>query len=199
MKKSLILIAMMFLIFSQACSKKNDSEPEKEDAFHNLPMNIVDLVSFVGQDYDVVRKTLDKYAMLEKSSMGDRNFSVTITDGEDIKLSGKIIELNKKVNEISVQYSGVVGGPSIGDPYENELWYHYITKVHGIYGESTTRLYNKSGGFSPTTNEALINTVKTQGYSGASYMALWQLENKTKELSVFHSSSGRFLLKIILL
>lgn len=51
-------------------------------------------------------------------------------------------------------------------------------------------------GESSSSNAALIDAVKTRGYNNASYMAMWYLENKTKELSVFHSNFGRFQLRI---
>lgn len=193
MKRITFLIIISILIVG--CSKSDDPAPIEDGQPKRLVLNIKEMVTYINQDYDAVREKLKANAMLDKTEMGDRSFTVVLTDGTDIVLGSKIKESNKKVSEINIEYNGVVGGHPVGDPYENELWYYYINKVEGLYGESNSRVYNKTAIKLPSSNTELIEMVKKDGYKDASYYAKWDLESE-KELTVFHANTGDFLLQI---
>lgn len=195
MKKTLLLIMLLPFIIS-SCSKSNDGVViDKTVLPARVELDIPALNSYVGKNFDDVHKTLEKNAFDIKTSLGDRYFDVTANSGVHDGLTVELKETNKVISQINVKYDGVVGGDRIGDPYENELWYYMLQKVQGLYGQSSTRIYIKGlTSRLAASNDALVQLVKDNGYSGASYAATWN--STTNEITVFHSDSGRFLLQI---
>jgi|GEM_PF-5249898 len=196
MNKKLFLLVLLPSIMMVACSKNKDAPIVNQTVLPTrVELNIATLNSYIGQSFDVVHKTLEKNAFDIKTSLGDRYFDIGANSGIHDGLTVELKESNKIISEIDVTYNGVVGGDTIGDPYENELWYYMLMKVQGIYGQSSTRIYIKgTTSRLVASNDALIQMVKDNGYTSASYAAVWN--STTNNITVFHSNSGRFLLQI---
>lgn len=167
-----------------------------ESVIPPMEFNLKELVSYVGQNYNLVRSHLNsKYAILDSTNSGNRIFTLRVTDRPDLNLMGTFEEHNGTIRAFTLEYWG--GNYPIGYPYENELWHIYMLKADATYGEADFRVYiNNNGSFPQKTNKELIDTIKENGDKNASYLAKWYVENKTRELSVFHSNTGRFLLRI---
>lgn len=194
MKKTLLLFLAPLLFM--ACSKSKDAPVTPDDGKpKRIELNIETLNGYIGQSFDVVSKTLEKSIIETSTSLGDRNFSVIANFGDHKSLFVNFKETNKVITQIGVLYKGEEGGKSIGDPYENDLWYDVLNKVQDTYGESSSRGYIKSSSVrAPANNAALIKVIKDNGYRDAAYLATWNTAKSS--ISVFHSALGRFNLDI---
>lgn len=195
MKRTLLLFILTPILMI-SCSKSKDGVViNKTELPTRVELDLPTLNSYIGQKFDDVHKTLEKNAFNIKNSLGDRYFDIAVNSGIHDGLTVELKETGKVISQINVKYDGVVGGDSIGDPYENELWYYMLQKVQGLYGQSSTRIYIQGvTSRLASSNDALVQLVKDNGYSGASYAATWN--GTTNVITVFHSDSGRFLLQI---
>lgn len=191
MKRITMILLVCFAM--AACSKSEDGPKEVTP---RIELDLAKLNAYIGQSFDEVNKSLEKNAYSIKTTDGNRSFTVSANSGEHKGLSIEIQESPKKtVLDIFISYKGAVGGKSIGDPYENELWYDMLMKVQGVYGQSSTKAYIKDSLITIlTSNEALAQHVKDNGYKDASFAATWNSTPNT--IRVAHSDEGKFFLQI---
>lgn len=191
MKKAIQIFLILFIALFAGCSKDSaqPSEPSK------LELNIKDLASYINQDYKTVRKKLDKFTILDSIETGKRNFTILLIDENNIVFEGVIRETDNKVFSITITYNGFEGGPSIGDPYESELWYFYINKVRSLYGKSQLRVYEDVNLIFGITEEELFKMIEENGKHGKHYSISWDVID-AKRLNVVHTDKGDFQLTI---